>query len=425
MTSEDKKEHIQEFKLDPDSELRFEVESKGEKAYVTLKSGLAEIFGTELVKGKQYEFLAGAKVAVFTWKGCCLELKGKTDVTYVAKETPMVIYCNCHAALELMRIEAERENKKGPITLVVGPCDVGKSTLCQILLNYAVRMGRRPLFVDLDVGQGQISIPGTIGALLIERPASLDEGFSQEAPLVYQYGHKTPSTNSTLFSMVANQLACVVKERLESNKKTKASGVIINTCGWIKGGGYKQLINHAKSFEVDVILVLDQERLYNELVRDLPSFVKIVFIPKSGGVVERSKNSRSEARDQRIREYFYGTPKNPLYPHTFELKLSDVKIFKIGAPPLPDSCLPLGMKAEDHLTKIVPITPNAAILHHILAVSYAKKEEDDLLLSHVAGFVCVTNIDMERQTLSVLSPQPKPLPNNILLLSEFQFMDSH
>ena len=37
--------------------------------------------------------------------------------------------------------------------MVVGPTDVGKSTVCQLLLNYAVRMGRRPVYVDLDVGQ--------------------------------------------------------------------------------------------------------------------------------------------------------------------------------------------------------------------------------------------------------------------------------
>lgn len=62
------------------------------------------------------------------------------------------------------------------------------------------------------------------------------------------------------------------------------SGVIINTCGWIKAGGYKHILHAATVFEVDVILVLDQERLYNELVRDMPTFVKIVFLPKSGGV---------------------------------------------------------------------------------------------------------------------------------------------
>lgn len=73
----------------------------------------------------------------------------------------------------------------------------------------------------------------------------------------------------------------------------KASGVIINTCGWVKGEGYKQLIQAAKAFEVDVILVLDQERLYNELVRDMPNFIKVVFLPKSGGVSINVKSKRS------------------------------------------------------------------------------------------------------------------------------------
>lgn len=48
-----------------------------------------------------------------------------------------------------------------------------------------------------------------------------------------------------------------------------------------------------------------------------------------------------------------------------------------------------GMKPEDHLTKLVPITPSPSILHNILAVSFAEKEEEDVILSHVAGFVCV------------------------------------
>ncbi|VEN41470.1 unnamed protein product [Callosobruchus maculatus] len=418
------KKVLQEFTLERDNELRFEVESKTEKVYLTLKSGTAEVFGTELVKAKTYEFTAGAKVAVFTWHGCVVEVKGKTDVIYTAKETPMVLYSNCHAALEVMRVEADRENKRGPIAMLVGPCDVGKSTVCRILLNYAVRMGRRPIYVDLDVGQGHISIPGTIGALMVERPAVIDEGFSQEAPLVYSFGQKSPQNNQTLFSILVQQLAITVKERLEVNKKTRASGVIINTCGWIKNAGYKQLISNAKAFEVDAIFVLDQERLYNELVRDMPNFVKIIFMAKSGGVVERSKSLRVEARDQRIREYFYGTPKNSLYPHSFDVKFSDVKIYKVGAPALPDSCLPLGMKADDHLTKLVPITPNAGILHHIMAVSFAENE-DDIITSHVAGFVCVTNLDTERQMITLLSPQPKPLPNNILVMSDLQFMDTH
>ena len=62
------------------------------------------------------------------------------------------------------------------------------------------------------------------------------------------------------------------------------SGVIINTCGLVKGQGYQMLIHAAKAFQVDLIIVLDQERLHNELVRDLPENVKVLFQPKSGGV---------------------------------------------------------------------------------------------------------------------------------------------
>lgn len=46
-------------------------------------------------------------------------------------------------------------------------------------------------------------------------------------------------------------------------------------------------------------------------------------------VVTRSKQFRKHSRNERIRQYFYGV-KNNFYPHTFELKFSDVKIFKIG-----------------------------------------------------------------------------------------------
>ena len=43
-----------------------------------------------------------------------LHLRGKTEVAYVSKETPMVTYLNTHAALEQMRQQAEHEGTHGP-----------------------------------------------------------------------------------------------------------------------------------------------------------------------------------------------------------------------------------------------------------------------------------------------------------------------
>ena len=55
---------------------------------------------------------------------------------------------------------------------MVGPTDVGKSTICKILLSYALRMGRQPCFVDLDVGQASISMPGTMGRDKVARSST-------------------------------------------------------------------------------------------------------------------------------------------------------------------------------------------------------------------------------------------------------------
>ncbi|KAG7517482.1 Polyribonucleotide 5' [Solea senegalensis] len=328
---------------------------------------MAEVFGSELNRNKKYVFGAGSKIAVFTWQGCSVNLYGKPEVAYVSKDTPMLLYLNTHAALEQMRKQAERENERGPRVMVVGPTDVGKSTVCRLLLNYSVRVGRRPTLVELDVGQSGVSVPGTVSALCIERPADVEEGFSVQAPLVYHFGSTTPGTNIKLYNKLTSCLAEVFSQRCE----------------------------------VDVVLVLDHERLYNELKRDLPHFVRVVLLPKSGGVVERSKECRRDTRDEKIREYFYGFRGLSFYPFSYEVRFSDVRIYKIGAPSIPDSCLPLGMSQDDTQLKLVPVTPGRDLTYHVLSVSSAEDGEEGarkgIVESPVCGFIVVTNVDTQAQ----------------------------
>ena len=94
----------------------------------------------------------------------------------------------------------------------------------------------------------------------------------------------------------------------------------------------------------NVILVLDNERLFNDLRKDLPKETNILRLPKSGGVsysentiimlvqvVARSRVFRRAIRDNAVREYFYGKSGiNSLFPFSFDVKFSDVEIFKIG-----------------------------------------------------------------------------------------------
>jgi polyribonucleotide 5'-hydroxyl-kinase len=108
----------------------------------------------------------------------------------------MVSYVNAHHAINNLRNEARAAaaaaaaaaapdapagpgpgSAQGPRVVVVGPTDVGKSTLCRMLLNWAVRAGHQPTYVDLDVGQGTITAPGCLAATPVETPIDVEEGY--------------------------------------------------------------------------------------------------------------------------------------------------------------------------------------------------------------------------------------------------------
>ena len=125
------------FELEKDEELRIEVElpSKEDNILVELVAGTAEIFGTEMVVGTRYRFSSGDKFSVYTYHGCCVVVYGRidelNDKPYKSDKHPMIQYLNIHSALEDLRTQAaESENSsKGPVVMIVGPPDVGKSTL--------------------------------------------------------------------------------------------------------------------------------------------------------------------------------------------------------------------------------------------------------------------------------------------------------
>jgi len=110
------------------------------------------------------------------------------------------------------------------------------------------------------------------------------------------------------------------------------------------------------------------------------------------------------------------------------LKLfAQAEIYKIGAPPISESCLPLGMKAEDTRTKLVSVTPSTStLLHRLLAISFASNPaSEEVVKKNIAGYVCVTDVDVEKGKMTVLSPSPGPLPKLLLLQSDIQFMDTN
>ena len=68
-------------------------------------------------KDAAYKFRA--KWRLIHTQGSVVELLFKILMISISKETPMMMYLNTHAALEQLRIKAEKDNNRGPICMLV------------------------------------------------------------------------------------------------------------------------------------------------------------------------------------------------------------------------------------------------------------------------------------------------------------------
>ncbi|KAJ6421714.1 hypothetical protein OIU84_028991 [Salix udensis] len=417
---------IRQVKLEKESELRIEV-ANDTPLRLRLLNGTAEIFGTELPPQIWLTFPPHFKFAVFTWYGATIEMDGTTETDYTADETPMVSYVNVHAVLDGRRNQAKAspESSQGPRVIVVGPTDSGKSTLSRMLLSWAAKQGWKPTFVDLDIGQGSITAPGCIAATPIELPIDPVEGISLEMPLVYFYGHTTPSQNVDLYKALVKELAQILERQFTGNAESRASGMVINTMGWIEGVGYELILHAVDTFNANVVLVLGQEKLFSmlrDVLKSKPN-VDVLKLQKSGGVVSRSSKFRQKSRSYRIREYFYGIA-NDLSPHSNIANFSDLFVYRIGGgPQAPKSALPIGADPVANPLRVAPVNIDRDLLHVVLAVSYAQ-EPDQIVSSNVAGFIYVTDIDLQRRKITYLSPTAGELPSKYLVMGTLTWLET-
>lgn len=89
-----------------------------------------------------------------------------------------------------------------------------------------------------------------------------------------------------MVSMLANQ----VDKRLAKDEDANASGVIINTFGWVEGAGLDILQHCIKVFGVDIVLVMNHDKLFSHLTSTLDGVgtrTIVVKLPSSGGLVTR------------------------------------------------------------------------------------------------------------------------------------------
>ncbi|CAI5990620.1 unnamed protein product [Closterium sp. NIES-65] len=350
-----------------------------------------------------------------------------------------------------------------PRVLLVGPTDSGKSTLARMLLCWAARQQWHPTYVDLDVAHSSVTVPGAVAATPVEAPLEASAKTVEEAPLVLFYGH----TNPRLLGVLA-------QGPLFHAVGWAAAGIIANSMGWVDGAGYQvcvdgagyqvcadgagyqvcadgagyqvcadgagyQLLLHSiDALRANVVLVLGQERLYSMLSEHYRSkaaaaaadgtpaghaaAVEVVKLVRSGGAVSRPSKFRQRLRQAVIKAYFYG-PERQFSPHSSTASWSEYTVLRVGGgPQAPQSALPIGAARVSDPLRTALVVLSRELEHHVLAVSHAK-EEKDAVTGSIAGFICITQVDIAKGKIMFIAPSPGPLPGKILLFGSLTWVE--
>ncbi|THX16286.1 SAICAR synthase-like protein [Aureobasidium pullulans] len=423
--------------LPPRSELRFEVAFA--KSYrIRLVRGTAELFGSELAPSTTYTF-SGTKGAVFTWHGCTLELQGEVESEYVGSETEaMVEWLNVHGMLETARDDAGigRESNGGPRVLIVGPDDSGKTSLLKCLTAWSLKIGRTPTVVNMDPREGLLSIPGSLTAVTMGSMLDVEDGWGSspvsgptgvpvKTPLVYHFPFVSPEDNTRMFKPLITRAALAVTSRLEEDEEAKQSGIIIDTPGSINQpkGNYELLMHIISEFSINVVLTLNSERLYNDMLRKFANpkssdeVVHVFRILKSGGAVARDEGLMRQARQQQIKNYFFGDSRTSLNPHGQWWDFGDLTIYKAVDASASQSQLSFmpGMDYDDDSTSgqgsatvLEKATPSQGMVNAIMSVKFCSGSSslDNIRDSCVMGFVYVAEVDDAKKKVRFLAPHP-------------------
>ncbi|EPS40034.1 hypothetical protein H072_6144 [Dactylellina haptotyla CBS 200.50] len=442
-----------EREIKPFQEFRFEVAPTNT---VTIKiktesPGTAELFGTELSRGTPYTF-TGCKSAIYSWTGCTLIIEGSPSVEYIAEETPMSTYLNLHIALEKLRFAASdcpptADGAQGPRILLIGPPDVGKTTLCKILTGYSIRQGRKPMVINLDNGgEGILSVPGTISAASFGSVMDVEDGFGNspmsapsaipvKLPLVYYSGLETPESGAARYKKLVTRMSVAVNSRLEEDIESKNTGLIIDTPSFENQANGDLISYIVAEFSVTAIAVLGSERLYNTMLKSFATSpgVTVVKLPTSGGCVDRDPPFKKACRDAAVKKYFFGDEKCTLSPYTVTVEFDSptFALWEVVDSTIADaktnlSFLPIGEDESSlQLEEVKRLSPGDIdsrfenLIVAVLQVDAKDAGAKEVGESAVLGFLYVQEVDEKARRMKVLSPVPGRVPAKALLVGKW------
>mmetsp|Transcript_19463 Transcript_19463/g.58385 ORF Transcript_19463/g.58385 Transcript_19463/m.58385 type:complete len:458 (+) Transcript_19463:3-1376(+) len=388
----------------------------------------AEMFGAEMVPGMDYPLVGGSRTAIYTWHGAKIQILGPTAQEYDAPNVVMRDYLSCAAVLEQRRQRADDMDLPAPRVLVCGSAFSGKSSLCQLLCNYALRREHTPVFVDLDTRYSTSrqlqAMPACVTAMNVEH-AHDEEPMRR---LAYFFGHIDWSDNPPLYERVVSHLSRVVLAKMShgvtpEGAKTASSGIVVNAPFQPTPELLGKII---EMFEIDIVFILDNEGLHAALsrmyagcerVHGVPK-VEVVPLPKAGGVVQSTPKRVRFLRALRVRDYFYGVMRD-YHPYSVLVDMDDVKLVQIETAVLSASMLPAGQENQKSVDFIVrAFQGHPAQLENTLVAVVRANSMNEVLYAPMCGMVLITKV--EERAFQLLCPAPPPLPTCYLLVGDYK-----
>ncbi|GAV55004.1 hypothetical protein ZYGR_0AS03270 [Zygosaccharomyces rouxii] len=419
------------------SEWRVERPSEA-RLTIRIKSGIAEIFGTELANDVEYDFrnfnfsIFAVEDVTLEWK--CPEISSQ-NLQVVPNTTSKLVY-NLHFALEKMRCSSF----EGPRVIVIGSDGSGKTALCRTLCSYAIKFKPfQPMFINTNPQEGIFSPPGCVTAVPISDildvqcstwGQSMTSGATplhSKQPFVKNFGLERISDNRTLFTRMVNELALVVSDRLAGDALVRRSGCIIDTppLSHLDDDG-QELENMVRQFKVNAIIAIgdDADEVFEKYSARFMPYIgpNFIRIPKLSGCISTDDVYKRLLQRSAIREYFYGNYKTVLSPYAVGADIGDVNVWKPkNIMELPES--EVGVATD---TEMLPVEVTASNLQHsLVAISYADRKSSPVDVEHapILGFALITEVNEKRNKLRILLPVPGRLPNKAITLTSYRYLE--
>jgi len=191
--------------------------------------------------------------------------------------------------------------------MVIGPVDVGKSSVTALIANRALLRGLRVGVVDADVGQADVGPPACVSAAEARRFVL----WLRELRAEYMrfVGSITPQR-------VERRIVAGVVELAAKLRSAGVDVIVVDTDGWVQGlNSLEYKAEMARYLAVDTVYVVGDEKLY-KMAKNMFAGQRcgVFYLPSPRVKHERDREERRSLRSQAYRRYL-----EPLYERIIEL----------------------------------------------------------------------------------------------------------